>query len=360
MRKIVIIVALWCVGMAWAQEMVQPIRVGLLLPLQAEATQRDRNMNRFADFYTGALIAVYEMQATGQQVEVSTWDVGRSTNRLEQLLATDTLKGMDMIIGPVYPAQVKGMVAWTAAHHVMTLLPFTSEVPGIATNPYLLQFNPSEEKEAEAMVTYLEERKDSVRVILVEAEESTIPTSVRQLVKKVKDSGLMYSYTTVEQILADSLAEVLSDTMENILVMNTERYANVRKVMPNLSRAAQGRQLTLMSRYAWQDDPIILPQLYATVFGSEIAIDSVAYGSWYRQWIPKERVESRPCYDLLGYDMMGYALQTIQALRQVESDDEREQVVGRWYEGIQSNIRFERSEAQGGYQNSHIQIVRLR
>jgi hypothetical protein len=41
------------------------IRLALLLPLHANAIKREKNMERFYDFYAGALIAIYEAQARG-------------------------------------------------------------------------------------------------------------------------------------------------------------------------------------------------------------------------------------------------------------------------------------------------------
>jgi len=358
MRKTGIIVLLLSVNLLWAEEMAQPIRVGLLLPLQTGAAQRDKSMDRFADFYTGALMAVYDVQATGQQVEVYTWDVGKSVSQLEQVLSLDTLDRMDMIIGPVYSAQVRHMASWTALHHVLTLIPFDYEINELASNPYLLQFNPSESTEAEAMVNYLFTQQQPVRLVFIQSDEAAMPASVRTLLHCVRAEGLEYTYTSVRQIMADSLADVLRDDAENIMVMNTERYANLRQVMPYLERAAQGKSLTLMSRYSWQDEPIILPQLYVSSFRKNVDVDQVSYGALYRRYVAKERVLSRPCYDLLGRDMMAYVLETVQMLRQADEDD-RQAVIERGFVGLQSDMRFERVNDQGGYQNINLHVVRV-
>jgi len=357
MRGKVLIVLLLSVSMAFACGKPQPIRVGLLLPLQAEVTQRDKNMNRFADFYTGSLLAVYEMQEMGQKVEVYTWDVGKSVTELEQVLMQDTLATMDMIIGPVYPAQVREMDEWVRKNQVKTLLPFVYEVPEIETNPYLFQFNPSEEEEARVMVKHFSEMEDSVRLVFVEADERVIPSSIKALWRCIQDEGIAYGYTSVKQIMADSLSEELMDSVENILVLNTERFGNVRQVMPNIVRAAQGKQLTLMSRYSWQDEPIILPQIYTTIFKGEVDVDSVGYGMLYHRFVQQKRVETCPSYDLLGYDMMRYVLETVKRLREVKDELEQEEVLCRWYEGLQSDIQFMRVSEQGGYSNQQIQVV---
>jgi len=360
MRKGIIIVLLCVSGLMWAEEQLQPIRIGLLLPLQVENSKRDKNMDRFADFYTGALLAVYEMQSTGERIEVYTYDVGKTTKRLEQVLADSVLAEMDMVIGPAYPAQVRVMSDWSLMHGVLTLLPFSSEVSGIAYNPYLMQFNPSIEVEAAVLAKRLSNQEQKVRCIFVDAEESAIPESVKTLQMSFMEEGLEYSYTTVKQIMHDSLWVVLDDSLDNVLLMNTERYGNLRTILPQLSRAAQGRQLTLISRYSWQDEPIILPQIYCTVFKEDEHIDEEAYDALYNRFVEQAHTISHPCYDLLGYDLMHYALQTVKVLHTSEEEWGKEAIVCRMYHGLQSDIQFERIDNMGGYRNMNLHIVRTR
>lgn len=355
MKKWLLICSVW-LSVSLGAQVLRPIRVAMLLPLQTEMTKRDKQMDRFLDFYTGALLAVYDMQSTGQPVEVYTYDVGKSTHLLAQTLSKEAMENVDMVIGPAYAAQVPIMASWAMEHRVQTLFPFSSGVPEMDYNPYVMQFNPSVELEAEAMVQDLQSG-DPVHCILVSADEKNIPESVLQLQNRIRDAQLPYTYTSVRQIMADSLADILSATDNNVLLMNTERYANVRVVMPQLARAAQGRQLTLLTRYSWQTEPIILPQFYSTVFHPVSEEAMAHYDALYRRFVPKQREESRPNYDLLGYDLMTYTLHSVCDWLQAD-EAEREEILCRPFHGVQSDMRFERV-GEGGYQNRDIHIVHL-
>lgn len=355
MRKILVILLAGISTLAWADEVARPIRVGLLLPLQVQAEKRDLNMDRFVDFYSGALLAVYEMQATGQPVEIHTYDIGKSTNELEHVLAGGKLDSMDMIIGPVYTSQVRIMAGWSKAHKVKTLLPFSSEVPELSTNPYLLQFNPSYIIEAEAMAETIASNA-AVKCIFVESNDANTPMSIRELQRCIKGYALDYAYTTIGGVMADSLTNYLADGVENILLLNTERYANLRLLLPHITRAAQGKKLTLLSRYAWQEEAIVLPQLYTTVFRQEI--DSMAYNQLYHRFYKTARTSHHPCYDLLGYDLMTYTLYTVLAIHENEGVVDEEVILSRYFSGLQSDMLFERIGEQGGYQNRQIYTIR--
>jgi len=353
-KSLVILLLCGTVGM-WADEIARPLRVGMLLPLQAQAPKRDKNMDRFVDFYSGALLAVYEMQATGQQVEIHTWDVGKSTAQLQTLLNGDELNTMDMIIGPVYASQVRLMAPWVMQHKVKTLLPFSSDVPELAGNPYLMQFNPTYAAEAEVMAENLAS-ETGVRFIFVESDDMALSTGVKELQQSIRSFALEYVYTTVSEVMADSLSYYLMDGVENVLLLNSERYANLRVLMPYITRAAQGKQLTLLSHYAWQTESIILPQVYTSVFRQDL--DTVVYNRLYAQFYSTARSSEHPCYDLLGYDLMKFTLNSIQSIRRLDGIIDEEDILCRYFCGLQSDIQFERVGEQGGYQNAQIYCIK--
>jgi len=354
MKKTLVILLLCSTVGMWADDMVRPLRVGLLLPLQAQAQKRDRNMDRFVDFYSGALLAVYEMQDTGQPVEIHTWDVGKSTKELEKVLNSNALNHMDMVIGPVYASQVRIMAGWCMTHRVKTLLPFSSDVPELSTNPYLLQFNPSYAAEAEAMVSHLAGR-EGIHCILVENDEGVIPQSVRELQQCIRNYAIDNVTITTSGILADSLAYYMLPDKENILLTNTERFANLRLLMPHVVPAAQGQQLMLLSRYAWQEETIILPQIYTTVFRQDV--DTTEYNKLYHRFYSTRRTSDHPCYDLLGYDLMSYTLYSLQAIQEANGMIDEQDILTRYFSGVQSDIQMERAGEHGGYQNTHIHCI---
>lgn len=360
MRKIISIVLAFIVCTtleAGLKHNTQPIRVALLLPFQTDVVKRDKTMDRFLDFYSGALLAVYEKQNDGQKIELYIYDTGKSAAQLEHILQQPDLQQVDWIIGPVYASQVNKMQEWAYAHEVRTLVPFASEIPGIDYNPYVMQFNPSVETEAQVMAARLLDRKDSVRCIFVTAPESEIPESVLKLQNALLAQQMECVYTTVNAILNDSLAMVMSDTLENVFLMNTERYANMRTIMPQLARAAQGKRLTLITRYSWQDEPIILPQMFSTVFRRLEDVDDVWYDVLFRRFYTTERQSGRPCYDLLGYDLMTYVLESLQQTHGTEDKQALNDILCRPFKGLQSDICFEQVGEEGGYKNHDVHVI---
>ena len=326
------------------------IRLALMLPLQADALKRDKNMDRFYDYYAGALIAINEVQATGQAIEVHTYDVGKNVQKTTQLLCDSTWQKVDAIVGPAYTQQVAVAAEYAQRDSTWMLVPFLSNVASIAHNPYLLQFNPSEHTEADTLARYLAQYGDSVNCVLIETKAGdVIPSGIMALHQALKAQGVPTSSISLAAILADSLDGAFKTDMENIVIFNTEKYSNLKAVMPHLLQGHSTYPITLFSHYSWQNEKIILPQLYTTIFSDSLMV-SEPYEEVWQQYFNHTVSSTHPRYDLLGYDQMRHLLQ----LLQTSSDSIATQV----WNGSQADIQYHRISPEGGYENRQIHIIR--
>lgn len=334
------------------------IRLAVMLPFHTHAVKREKDMERFYDFYAGVLIAVNEVQASGQPIEVYTYDVGKTAHKVSEALGQPQMQRLDAIIGPVYNAQVAAAAEFAQRDSTLLLVPFISHVEGIEHNPYLLQFNPSEQTEADTLARYLAQRGDSVNCVLIEVKEGeSVPAGVAALHKALAEYHVPTTTTSIRAILQDSLDGVLRPGVENIFVFNTERYGNLQALLPHLSVAAQAYPVTLFSRYSWQRQNIPFPQIYTTVFALQPNVPEY-YEDTFRQYFDHTLVSEHPRFDLLGYDLTRHLLHIVQALRAEVTPDVPQIIAEDMFYGAQSNIRYRRMGEQGGYENYDIRIIR--
>ena len=319
-------------------------RVALVLPLHAKAIERDESMDRFFEFYAGVLMALKDVQTEHNLYRLYVYDSERSTEAIRRLWERDSLRYMDAIIGPAYPAQVLVMGDSALRAQVPVVVPFIDKVVGIEKNPWLFQFNASDARRAAAIASYLKQQGDSlIQIILPEAKESNIPAAIRQIRSAIRERELPVVTTTIQNILDDSLGNVLAEDKENYLLFNTERYSNLSVLMPYIRRAAVGKRVTLIGQYSWQTENIGLPQIFTSVFAAHNDSLRTEYDRQYNAYFREsEHVSQYPRYDLLGYDIM----------RALDAQWKGEQ-----YEGLQSNIVFEQTDSLGGYENIKIDIV---
>ncbi len=334
------------------------IRLAYLLPFYANAVKRDKNMDRFYDFYAGALIAIDEVQATGQKVEVFTYDVEKTDWKVNKALQDVENHNVDAIVGPAYPQQVALASAFAKRNNTLLLVPFSSQVEGLQSNPYVLQFNPSIEAEADTLARYLATRGDNVHCVLIEPRENeTVPASIAALHKALKTHQVPTSTISLHTILADSLDGVLRPNAENIFVFNTEKYTNLQAVTPHLQALVSRYQVTLFSHYSWQKERIVLPQIYTSVFAQLPNIPE-HYEEDYQRYFNHTLASTHPRFDLLGYDLTRHLLHILTALLNRTKLEEYQTITNDVYYGAQCNIHYEQVSPKGGYENHNIYVIR--
>ena len=337
------------------------IRLVYMLPLSADVSQRNPTMDRFYDFYAGSLLAFKHHDprwtdslgtARATFYEVRTYDVGKLGSEVSQLADSGVLAGADAILGPAYFKPVEALSDYALEHKIPVIIPFLPSVPTNASaNPYMLKFNPSEQIHTHALMEYLDTLRATTNIVLVDAYAKKMDYSdgIRSLRDSIKARRFSTTSTSIRQILADSVGAALKDSVENILLFHSERYSNVQLLMPYLMSGRRGKKLTLLSQYAWQNERIILPQLFTTVFRSPNSEEAARYEQDFAQYFGHRLSSTQPRYDLLGYDLTRYM---VDALR-----DGTFHVSDSLFEGLQSSILFEQTD-KGGYENTHIVIER--
>lgn len=331
------------------------LRLAYLLPLHAHAVKRDKNMERFYDFYAGSLIAIEEAQANGQDIEVYTYDVEKTGHKVSQALALLDTIHVDAIIGPAYGQQVSLASVFAKEDSTLLLVPFSSKIEGIQDNPYILQFNPSEQAEADTLARYLSQHRDSVQCVFTEEKENeVVPNSIVALLKALSKYNVPITRVPIRALLTDSLDGMLRPDVENILFFNTEKYSNLQAVMPHLQLAAEKYPITLFSHYSWQRELIPLPQIYTSVF-TQSPIVPEAYETLYATYFGHSLSSTHPRYDLLGYDLTHHLLRI---LTMADSSDSIPSVIQDPFYGTQCEIEYKQVSSTGGYENSTIHILR--
>lgn len=325
------------------------IRLAIMLPLQAVAAKRTANMERFVDFYLGALIAIYEAQQAGTYMEIHTYDVGKQTT-IESVISSDKWTAVDAIIGPAYRQQIAQVSTIAQEQGAWMMVPFFSDVDATYKNPRLLQFNPSSKTEAEVFAQYVADHAESVNCVVIQPRAGeAVPTSVKLVHEALTKHEVPMTTTTIRDILTDSLSNALVADKENIIIFNTEKYANLNLLIPHLQKCMKNYKIRLYSRYSWQQDEVDLPQIYTSIFRDQVT-SPMEYKQIYQRYFDSKPLAQYPRYDLLGYDLTKHLI----AILQAESDASVEEI----WNGAQSVIQYQPSSTHAGYENQQISVIR--
>ena len=314
------------------------IELALLLPFESRQIKRSVNADRMMEFYEGALLALRDLQNDSTLYRLRVYDTERSERRVNALCDSTELDSVQGILGPVYPIQIEIVAKWCEKHQVPLMLPFSDEMD-LQGHPYLYQFNSPDKDEAKALAQWIANREDR-HCVFVETRESDLAPSIRLLRQELKAQNIPYSTLALRDLINDSVNYAIDQFQENIFILHSDRYQQVRMALPHIAKIA-ARKL-LVSQYSWQKENIDMPQVYTSKFASDI--DLTAYDQQWQETYKNQHVSEMPRYDLLGYDLMR---EMISLIRKDKNQ----------HTSLQSPIVWESSSEQDGWQNTYIHIV---
>ena len=317
---------------------IQPIELALMLPFESQQTKQSGNAERMLEFYQGALIALNEMQNDSVHFRLRVFDTGRSERVVNELCDSTVLDQVQGVLGLVYPIQIERMAAWSAAHQVPLLVPFSAEEE-IAQKPYVLQFNSMDKQQADSICAWIKTR--DAHCVALEVRAADMSEYARTMRKQMQAHQIKYSAMALRDLLNDSVTYALDTEKENIILLHSDKYQHIRMLLPHLEKLQQaGYRIRIIGQYSWIKENITIPQVYTSMFTAKG--NREAYDALWSTYFNTEHASDAPRYDLLGYDLMKALVAWI--------DNKKT------FEGLQSSIRWTQI-GEGGWQNNAVSIV---
>lgn len=327
--------------------------IAFLLPFMLD-TRGEPSDSRFVEFYAGAMVALQEARSGGMHLRVHSFDTEKTELKLMELLQQNNLSKMDLIVGPTYSGQVSVMGDFARMHKVKTLIPFTSKVLDLETNPYIFQFNPSQEVEIAKIQEILLQESPNANIIFAEIPNiSSLDDGFRQtqqLKVFLSQNNIPYNVLPMGPYYLTDIYSVLSGSKENIVFFNTNRISQVNNFLKELLAVSQKYDLKIYEPYAWRSTRVEKPRsFYLSFFRDEFP--EYKYDAYMNRfsslftWTPSYDF---PRYDLLGYDLMSYFLKSV-LTNPAEKID-----IYPVFEGVQSDMQFEKATKIGGFINKQL------
>lgn len=329
------------------------VRIAFLLPLMLDQ-KPDPSDSRFVEFYAGALVAIQEAKMNGKKISVHTFDTEKSDLKLMEILRDSILTKVDIIIGPAYAAQVSLIGDFARMHRIRTIIPFSSRIFDLNTNPYIYQFNPGQEEELRKLQEILRTERELNNIIFAELPSSNPNDDAFLLTHQLKlflnNNNIHFRTVTLDELYKDNLRPLLNPTKENIVFFNTSRINSLREYLVGTNSYTNSVRVKIYEPYSWRNSNLEKPRsFYLSVFKDEYPV--ALYENYLQQftqlfnWQP---AYESPRYDLLGYDLTQYYLKVL------HNNSSMPETAYPPFEGIQSMLKFEKSSPRGGYINRQL------
>lgn len=336
-----------------------PIRIAFLLPFMLENAKADASNQRFIEFYSGALLAINEAKDFGVSFEIYTYDTGKSEDKMNEVLQNEELKKVDLIIGPAYTQQIPLISNFAMKNKINTLVPFSSKVYDVNINPYLLQFNPGLDVQVQFMAQILNNEYKNKEIIFCEVPAVSVLDDGYEFSYELKNElkRLKRDFLTMDadSIISPITYNKLKSTKNTVLLFNTDKLLSVSNYLDSINSKPILSNIEILTQISWQSSTTNLRNFYISPFKLDLnSLDYKKYSvAFYKSFLWRS-VTNVPQFDIIGYDLTNYFTAL---LYQNGSNVLNQKTKLPNYEGIQSNLHFERKSDKSGFMNQKVYFL---
>lgn len=335
------------------------VRVAFLLPFMINNQQKqDATLDKFIEFYEGALIGINKLKEEGVSVEINTFDVEKTDTKVKEILAkTYSLKKMDLIIGPAYSSQVNAVTEFGRDNKIPVIVPFSSKIDSIGNNPYIFQNNcPQNKQFSKAAQLFIKNFADK-NIIVVNFNNDTEDEGsefARALKTKLRKQQINFTDIQFTQENFLELPNRFTPGKETILVLATDKSALVKDLLPKISaQNSTDKPVSVFGFNKWEHTLKAYPSTYyySSFFIARGNKENAQYRNLFHQEFGNPSTGS-PRFDLMGYDLTTYFVKAVR----LYGKDFAGKLSGYQSGGLQSKFSFVRN-SDGGYINEGVHII---
>jgi LysM repeat protein/ABC-type branched-subunit amino acid transport system substrate-binding protein len=215
----------------------------------------------FTEYYEGFLVAVDSMLKHGAQISLFAYDTKSDTNEIDKILLELDIVRPDIIVGPVIPANIRRVSAYSKEKEIPLILPTASTGPETTLgNPFAVSLMPEMRTEINNCADYLSQFHDK-NIILIHNEDSPGTDKIDKFREnlfayfssKAAYEQALYKEIRVTDTMRQGLELTLRDNMDNIVIVVSSNEAYVSNIIGLLKiNQSKGYSIELFGLPVWQ------------------------------------------------------------------------------------------------------------
>ena len=342
------------------------IKAALVLPFNTDGTGTRDEQIRMVEYYEGFLMALDSLKKTGVSVDLYTYDSGKSTASVNQVLQKAEMKNMDIIFGPAYADQVKPMAEFAEKNNIRLVIPFASKGEDVFNNPFVYQINtPQSYLYSEVYEHYLR-KFPKAHVIFLDAETGHTDKAdfIKGLKEELKNNQITFKELKGENINPEGMKLAVDSLRENVIIPTSGKNVALIKILPQMivtSREHPNYNMKLFGYPEWQtytDDHLssffeLDTYFYSSFYTNNLFPEAIKFTNAYRKWYSKDMANTFPKYGMLGFDTAFFFLKGLHKYGSNFEDNMNQMMLT----PIQTGFKFERVNNWGGFINRKVFFV---
>ena len=342
------------------------IKAAVVLPFNVDGTGNPDEQLRMVEYYEGFLMAVDSLKEKGVSIDLYTYDSGKTTASVSQVLNKPEMKSMDIIFGPAHAEQVKPMADFAKKNNVRLVVPFTSKGDDVFDNPSVYQINtPQSYLYSEVYEHYLR-KFPNANVIFLDAEtgHNDKEDFIKGLKEELKNKQITFKELKGESINPEGMKLAVDSLRENVIIPTSGKNVALIKILPQMivtAREHPNYDMKLFGYPEWQTythDHLssffeLATYFYSSFYTNNLFPAAIQFTQSYRRWFSKDMANTYPRYGMLGFDTAFFFLQGLHKYGSNFEDNMNNMMVT----PIQTGFKFDRVNNWGGFINRIVFFV---
>jgi hypothetical protein len=142
------------------------------------------------EMYQGMKMAVDSLAHVGIHIDLRSYDTERDNTILKKILDAPELKNSDLIVGPLFPEQIKMVQEFSVANQVSMINPISNSADYFRDNQYAMIFQPSLQTMGDRAAEVLNSAIRNKNVIVYFGDAPKDSVMAGSFIKKAQELGL--------------------------------------------------------------------------------------------------------------------------------------------------------------------------
>ena len=341
-------------------------KIALILPFKGNNFASSKIATEFYYGFKVAVDSVASKMKVGVKLYVMNSTATNDSDKTEDQYDLDKLKGMDLIIGPLFSSNIKPIAQLAKENKIPIVSPFTKSMNLLEGNPFAIKITPSEKTLAKRTLTYFNTTYPDCNFILVNTNsrrDSTLHLAYYTALDElgIDDTNRIHKITSKE-----SPSSYFKSGVRNVVIYVNSKEVTVKAFITGFNKGYKGNNISLVGTEGWLEFNNVEADYYKNL-NLHIPVatyadftDSTKYDYFIRKY--QSAVKADPTdYSFTGYkigsDFMrrfftygAYLCNCIDQFKEMETDENKM---------LPFNLYFQRNSKADGWENQAIQILRV-
>lgn len=294
------------------------IRVGVMLPLH----DVDGDGRRMVEYYRGLLMGCDSLRAAGISTEVHAWNLSIDTD-VAQILKDPAAARCDVIFGPLYTHQVRGLAEFCKARDIKLVIPFSINGDDVATYRQIFQVWESPDKLNNSAIDAFLRQFPGAHPVFIDCNDKESKKGIFTfgLRNRLSNQNIDYSITNLTSS-EELFAKAFVKGRRNVVILNTGRSPELSVALAKIESLLNNNPSLSVSLYGYTEwlmytgsniEKFFRLDTYipAAFYYNEVDARTRRLEQSYRRWFGQDMQYALPRFAITGYDHAQFFLRGI-------------------------------------------------